>query len=280
MPASGPCAGGSPEATLRGGEAHELLPKHDVMGAWTRALEAGSIAAAVALVALNAARFAAEPRLLAWWLPLVLAAGALAADFASGIVHWTADTWGRESLPVFGIRFLRPFRIHHVNPDDLVRARLHRLQRRRGAARLPAAARRRGWSRSSRSCSGRPACFTAAFGAVSLPTNQVHQWAHHAAARRASSPGCSGAAVILSRAAARGPPRAPYTTRYCIATGWCNSRARGARLLPGARARDLGAHRAAPARRREARVKTALRAAGCVSRSPRSRSARRSRSCS
>src|SRR5262245_12169805 len=111
---------GSPIQTPSGA-AHEapVLPKHDVMGAGTRALETISIAAAAALVLLNAARFAAEPGLLAWWLPLAILGGLVAADFASGLVHWTADTWGRESLPIVGIRFLRPFRIHHVNPDDL-----------------------------------------------------------------------------------------------------------------------------------------------------------------
>src|SRR5262249_13362066 len=97
----------------------DRLPKHDVMGPLTRGLEAASIAAALALLLLNAARFLGEPRLAAWWLPLALAARVLAADFASGIVHWTADTWGREPLPLLGVRFLRPFRIHHVNPDDL-----------------------------------------------------------------------------------------------------------------------------------------------------------------
>jgi hypothetical protein len=71
----------------------EALPEHDVVGPVTRALEAGSLA---------------------------LAAGAIAADLVSGIVHWTADTWGRESLAFFGPRFLRPFRIDHVNPDDIL----------------------------------------------------------------------------------------------------------------------------------------------------------------
>jgi len=198
----------------------ELLPKHDVMGAWTRALEAGSIAAALALVALNAARFAAEPRLCAWWLPLVLLAGVVAADFASGIVHWTADTWGRESLPVVGIRFLRPFRIHHVNPDDLCERDF--VDCNGDVALLVCPLLLGSWLVPLESeLLGATSVFTAAFGAATLPTNQVHQWAHLAQPPRFVG-WLQRRGWILSRAAHQRHHAPPYTASYCITTGWCN----------------------------------------------------------
>ena len=59
---------------------------------------------------------------LTWWTPLVLVGAGVTADLLSGLVHWTADTWGRETLPVVGRRFLRPFRVHHINPHDFLAA--------------------------------------------------------------------------------------------------------------------------------------------------------------
>jgi plasmanylethanolamine desaturase len=198
----------------------ELLPKHDVMGAWTRAVEAGSIAAALVLIALNAARFATEPRLVAWWLPLVLVAGVVAADFASGVVHWTADTWGRESLPVVGIRFLRPFRIHHVNPDDLCERDF--IDCNGDVALLVCPLLLGSWLVPLESdLLGATSLLTAVFGAATLPTNQVHQWAHMPRPPRLVA-WLQRRGWILSRAAHQRHHAEPYTASYCITTGWCN----------------------------------------------------------
>jgi ubiquitin-conjugating enzyme E2 variant len=47
--------------------------------------------------------------------------GYIISDFVSGFVHWAGDTVGDESTPVFGPNFVRPFRYHHVDPEDIAR---------------------------------------------------------------------------------------------------------------------------------------------------------------
>lgn len=39
---------------------------------------------------------------------------------SSALVHWLAETWGSEELPIVGPRFLRPFRVHHLTPTSFV----------------------------------------------------------------------------------------------------------------------------------------------------------------
>ena len=82
-----------------------------------------AIVIAVILVGAVAARLVRRVELVQWWAPIAFVAGVVAADFASGIVHWSADTWGRADFPIVGPRLLVPFRVHHVNPDDFLRRR-------------------------------------------------------------------------------------------------------------------------------------------------------------
>src|SRR5687767_13831093 len=84
-------------------------------------LWAGSIALAWSALAALVVRVMVTGDPWHWWTPVAFAAGLLAADLASGLVHWGADTWGRDDLPLVGPRLLVPFRIHHINPDDFLR---------------------------------------------------------------------------------------------------------------------------------------------------------------
>jgi hypothetical protein len=118
------------------------LPRLDYAGPATRTIEAGCLFGAATLLIVNVIRLTGTRALLRWWVPLVAIAAALVADLTSRLVHWTADTWGRESMPVIGRRFLCPFRVHHINPDDFLvnprrqRAPLGRSHPRDGAAYL------------------------------------------------------------------------------------------------------------------------------------------------
>ena len=56
-----------------------------------------------------------------WLLAGCLLAGYLLSDLMSGAVHWLADRFGSTSMPFLGPNFIRPFRDHHVDPDDITR---------------------------------------------------------------------------------------------------------------------------------------------------------------
>jgi plasmanylethanolamine desaturase len=198
----------------------EAAPMHDGIGRLTRAFEILCLLAAAALLVRNIVRLLGAAALADWWaLPLVVAS-AFVADLVSGIVHWTADTWGSELMPVIGRRFLRPFRVHHVNPDDFLRrdaidcngdVAMLNIPILGAALLVPLS-----------TAGGRAiAVALVAFSAAALPTNQVHQWAHMPAPPRAVR-WLQRRGLILSREAHARHHGAPYITNYCIATGWCN----------------------------------------------------------
>ncbi len=64
--------------------------------------------------------------------------------------------------------------------------------------------------------------FLVSLAAWTLPTNQVHQWAHMPDPPRLVA-WLQRHGVILSREAHREHHASPYVVNYCIATGWCNA---------------------------------------------------------
>ncbi|MBI3208470.1 MAG: carotenoid synthesis regulator CarF [Candidatus Solibacter usitatus] len=196
------------------------LPAHDESGWGQLAFEALCIAAAPALIVLAGSRLLSTDVSWSWHILSAVVCGCLFADFGSGLVHWFADTWFQESMPVLGRRLLRPFRIHHVNPDDLARRKFI-------------------------DCNGDVAmvcdlvliaiagipldnfagqwwyAMLGTSAVAALPTNQIHQWAHMPKPPRLVE-WLQDCGVILSRAAHQRHHAPPYVEHYCITTGWMN----------------------------------------------------------
>ena len=198
----------------------ESLPQHDELSWVTRGIELACIVVAVLLLGWHGVRFARMEELWTWWLPLVAASGMLSADFSSGIVHWTADTWGEETMPILGRRFLRPFRVHHVNPHDFLRRDVIDTNGDVAMIVIPFLAAAFAiplndpWGRAA-------AVYLVSFCLCGLPTNQVHQWAHRPHPPRWVD-WLQRRGLLLSREAHARHHAAPYVVNYCITTGWCN----------------------------------------------------------
>ena len=69
-----------------------------------------AVTGALVLLGALASRLGSNVELLQWWVPVALVIGVALADLSSGLVHWSADTWGRADLPIIGPRVLVPFR--------------------------------------------------------------------------------------------------------------------------------------------------------------------------
>lgn len=201
--------------------AHDVpaLPRWEESGGIVRAVLVAALAAAPTLLVAALGRLALAGGLHAGHV-LIAAAALLAADLLSGLVHWAADTWGSERWPVVGPRILRPFRLHHVNPDDLLRRSFVECNGDVAAVcaavtltalMLPAGS--EPWSSVG--------LFLVSLSGWTLPVNQVHQWAHDA------DPPAFVRWLQRSRLILSGPAHsvhhgAPYASHYCILTGWWN----------------------------------------------------------
>jgi ubiquitin-conjugating enzyme E2 variant len=196
------------------------LPAHYEVTRRQRVLSAVAIATAFLALAVVGIRVAARADVWHWWAPLALLAGIAAADFGSGLVHWGADTWGRDDLPLIGHRLLVPFRVHHINPDDFLRrsfvdtngdVALLGVPLLAGLFFLPLDT---GWRAAT-------ALFGLSFCGVGMMTNQIHQWAHMPSPPFAVRL-LQRAGLLLGRAEHATHHARPYDAHYCITTGWCN----------------------------------------------------------
>jgi hypothetical protein len=198
----------------------ETVPAHDEIGWGQRLSEVASIVVAGMLIGIQLSRLNAASFWWSWRLTAAVACGALFADFMSGLVHWFADTWFEETMPILGRRLLRPFRVHHINPDDFLRRNfidtngdvsMVLIPLLLSIYLVPLTTVAGYWC----------AVFLLTCCMVAWPTNQVHQWAHMPSPPRFVR-WLQSAGILLSRRDHRRHHDPPYIEYYCIATGWLN----------------------------------------------------------
>ena len=175
---------------------------------------------------------------LAWLAVPGALLGLVLGDFASGVVHWAADTYGDESTPIIGRSMVRPFRVHHVRPLEICE---HGIVETLGNSCIVAAPVLKLAIVIAAFCETSATTAFATFTAtltvgVTVATNQFHKWAHQAAPPRFVR-FLQRARLILSPEHHREHHTAPFESSYTITNGWLNpllNRTRFFRGLEGA----------------------------------------------
>jgi ubiquitin-conjugating enzyme E2 variant len=193
-------------------------------GRGQRLLELGSIALFVLLAAWSLWRLVAATQLHFFAVvPIAAPAGWLAADLLSGLAHWAFDSFGSTSTPVIGNAFIRPFRAHHADPEEMTRhdfVETHGASCLAGLPLLGAAS-----FMPLESWTGILAQAVLLFTALGvLATNQCHKWAH---LEEAATPKLVLWAqrrwLVLPRKHHRLHHTPPFDTHFCMSSGWLNA---------------------------------------------------------
>src|SRR5262245_23132915 len=188
-----------------------------------RALEIAAIAFAFGSLSWIAFRIVSAAHGVGDWIGIALATagGYIVSDFLSGFVHWAGDTVGDVNTPILGNTFVRPFRYHHVDPEDITR---HDFVETNGNNCIVAAPVLALVLFLLPGTTGALfyTCTVIAFTALFVfCTNQFHKWAHM------KKPALwirvlQRAGLILSPTHHAVHHAAPRDKYYCITVGWMN----------------------------------------------------------
>ena len=152
---------------------------------------------------------------LALWTVWLVPLAWIAEDLLSGLTHWSADTFGTEETLFLGTRFIRSFRVHHINANDILVRPFAQLNGDVALGVLPILVATFFVPPASR-------LFLVLLALFILPTNQIHQWAHRPAAPRIVRV-MQRLRLILGPDEHRRHHTEPNRSHYCITTGWCNA---------------------------------------------------------
>ncbi|MBA2661162.1 MAG: kua-ubiquitin conjugating enzyme hybrid localization domain protein [Bradymonadaceae bacterium] len=148
--------------------------------------------------------------------------GYIAADFVSGFVHWMGDTFGDIDMPVLGAAFIKPFRDHHVDPEDITRHDFIEVNGNNSLVLLiifvPAFFL---FKEASNLWHLFMLSFTVFFAFGIFMTNQFHKWAH-LPERPAWIVRLQSLSLILAPDNHNIHHTSPFDTYYCITNGWLN----------------------------------------------------------
>ncbi|CAF1052957.1 unnamed protein product [Adineta ricciae] len=152
--------------------------------------------------------------------------GILTADFASGIVHWGADTWGSVDMPFIGRNFLRPFREHHIDPTSITRHDFIETNGDNFAVIVPylfyMAHKFTYFSDADIKRSYNFEVYMFLLAIFVSMTNQFHKWSHTYFGLPSYIVFLQRYHIILPRKHHRIHHVVPHDTYFCITTGWLN----------------------------------------------------------
>jgi plasmanylethanolamine desaturase len=176
----------------------------------------GLIFSAVLTVTTAALAVRALPEGGGWFALLAGFAGLCLADLVSGLVHWSADTYGSPTMPFFG-GFVRTFREHHADQVDITR---HDFIETNGDVCIFSSP-----VHLSLLCVVEdPFLLSCVLGLFvgSYANSQIHKWAHAAEPPRLVRLG-QRTRLLLSPPHHSHHHSGPHLTHYCITTGWMNT---------------------------------------------------------
>jgi len=159
-----------------------------------------------------------------WLAALSGFAGLCVADFMSGVVHWSADTYGSPTMPIFG-GFVRTFREHHADQIEITR---HDFIETNGDTCIfssPVHFTLLLWVED-------PFALACVFGVFvgSYMNSQIHKWAH-SAERPWIVRALQRSRFFLSAGHHSRHHSGPHLSHYCITTGWMNGLLDGVRFF-------------------------------------------------